>query len=57
MKLTDGEYKEIHACFDLKDIPKNPAIARQAIENFVDLVELLMRPLPPPGGSSFKQLP
>lgn len=59
MRITDEEYKEILACFDLKDIPSDPAEARQVVENFVDLVELLSRPLPLPsqGGSSFKQLP
>ena len=57
MKITDEEYKEILACFDPKDIPADPIEARQAIEDFVDLVELLSQPLPlpPAGGSSFKR--
>ncbi len=59
MKIDDEEFKELLACFDLKDIPSNPAEARQAIENFVDLVALLSKPLPlpPEDESSFKRLP
>lgn len=56
MKVTDEEYKEILECFEIKDIPSDTVEVRVAIENFVDLVELLMKPLPlpPAGGSSFK---
>ncbi len=58
MKIDDEDFKEILACFDPKDVPDDPEEARRAIRNFVDLVELLMRPLPlpPAGESSFKQL-
>jgi hypothetical protein len=54
--ITDEEYEGILACFTPEDVPKDPLEARQAIENFVNLIELLMRPLPlpPPGGSSFR---
>ncbi len=57
MKITDEDFKEILACFDPKNVPDNLTEARQVIENFVDLVELLMKPLPLPlaGGSSFKR--
>lgn len=48
MKIDDLDYEDILACFDSKDIPSDPMEARQAIESFVDLVELLMRPLPLP---------
>ena len=59
MTITDQEFEELLSCFDPKDVPSDPVEARQAVEKFVDLVELLMRPLPlpPAGGSSFKQLP
>jgi len=58
MKIDDEAYKEILECFDPKDIPSDPTEARAAIENFIDLVEILMKPLPlpPAGGTSFKQL-
>ncbi len=57
MRLNDKDFEEILALFNPEDVPIDPTIARQAIENFVDLVELLMRPLPlpPAGASSFKQ--
>jgi hypothetical protein len=57
MRLDDEEYKELLALCNPEDIPGDPAEARQAIENFVDLVELLMRPLPLPaeGETSFRQ--
>lgn len=57
MRITDAEYEELLALFPKKSIPADPTEARQAIENFVDLVELLMKPLPlpPVGASSFKQ--
>ena len=56
MKIGDSDFEEIRALFPQEDIPADPTEARQAIENFVDLVELLMRPLPlpPAGKSSFK---
>ena len=59
MKITDEDFKEILACFDPKNVPDNLTEARQVIENFVDLVEILMRPLPlpPAGRSSFMQRP
>lgn len=57
MRIDDADYEELLALFPKQSIPSDPAEARQAIENFVDLVELLMRlvPLPPAGRSSFKQ--
>jgi len=57
MRIDDADYEEMLALFPKESIPTDPTEARQAIENFVDLVELLMKPLPlpPAGGSSFKQ--
>lgn len=57
MRIEDTDFEEILALFNQEDIPADPTEARQAVENFVDLVELLMRPLPlpPAGGSSFKR--
>ena len=58
MNITDEEVEEILACFSPDEIPKDPPLeARAVIEQFVDLVELLMRPLPlpPAGETSFKQ--
>jgi hypothetical protein len=59
MRLDDSDYEELLALFNPEDVPTDPVEARQAIENFVDLVELLMRPLPlpPAGASSFRQPP
>jgi hypothetical protein len=48
MRLDDEEYKELLALCNAEDVPDDPAEARQAIENFVDLIDLLMRPLPLP---------
>ena len=56
MRIDDADYEELLALFPKESVPTNPTEARQPIENFVDLVELLMRPLPlpPAGASSFK---
>lgn len=56
MKIDDADYEAIRALLPKESIPADPTEARQAVENFVDLVELLMRPLPlpPAGKSSFK---
>lgn len=56
MRLSDEDYYAILETLDLETIPDDPVVARQAIESFVDLVEILYRqpmPLPPLGGSSF----
>ncbi|MDP2604191.1 MAG: hypothetical protein Q8S00_16605 [Deltaproteobacteria bacterium] len=57
MKIDDSDFEEIKALLPKGSIPDDPIEARRAIENFVDLVELLMRPLPlPPSGlSSFQE--
>jgi hypothetical protein len=59
MPIDDIEFEELLALCDPADIPSDPTEARQALANFVDLLELLMRPLPlpPAGGSSFRQPP
>jgi hypothetical protein len=58
MKITNEEFKELLACFDPKDVPKNGEDARQAIENFVGLIELVSRPLPlPPGEEGMPKQP
>jgi len=59
MRIDDTDFEEILALLGPENIPADPVEARQAVENFVDLVELLMRPLPlPPAGSStLRQLP
>ncbi len=56
MRIDDNDYEEILALLPPESVPSDPVEARQAIENFVDLVELLAKPLPlpPPDGSSFK---
>ena len=56
MRIDDNDFEEILALLPKGSIPADPTEARQAVENFVDLVELLMRPLPlPPAvGTSFK---
>ena len=56
MRIDDTDLEEILALLPRESISADPTEARQAVENFVDLVELLMRslPLPPAGGSSFK---
>lgn len=58
MKIDDPDFEEIFALFLKENIPADPAEARQAVENSVDLVELLMRPLPlpPAGETSLKPL-
>lgn len=48
MPLDDKDYEELLASFNSKDIPADQAQARQAIENFIDLIEFLARPLPQP---------
>lgn len=57
MPIDETDFEELLTLFNPEDIPSDPTEARQAIENFVDLVELLMKPLllPPEGSSSFKQ--
>jgi len=56
MRIDDADYERIRAPLPKESIPADPAQARQAVVNFVDLVELLMRPLPlpPTGKTSFK---
>lgn len=57
MKIDDTDFEELVAILGPDNVPEDPLEARQAVEIFVELVALLMRPLPlpPPGGSSFKQ--
>lgn len=57
MRIDDSDYEELLALLGPENVPSDPMEARQAVENFVDLVELLMRPLPlpPAGASAFKQ--
>jgi hypothetical protein len=57
MQIDDTNFEEILALLPQESIPSDPVKARQVVENFVDLVEFLMRPLPLPsaGSSSFKQ--
>lgn len=57
MRIDDTDFEEILALLPQESIPADSTQARQAVENFVDLVELLMRPLPlpPAGTTSFKQ--
>uniref|UniRef100_E6QWS1 Uncharacterized protein n=1 Tax=mine drainage metagenome TaxID=410659 RepID=E6QWS1_9ZZZZ len=59
MRISDETFKELLACFDPKDIPADMSREelRQRLENFVDLVALVMQPLPlpPKGESSFKE--
>jgi len=57
MRIDDTDFEEILALLPQENIPADPTEARQAVENFVDLVELLMRPLPlpPAGATSFRQ--
>jgi len=50
IRISDEEYEELLALCDPETIPSNPIEARQALENFVDLVEILLRPLPLPPG-------
>jgi hypothetical protein len=59
MKIDDPDFEEILALLPKENIPSDPVEARQAVENFVDLVELLMRPLllPPADSSMPRQLP
>jgi hypothetical protein len=53
MRIDDTDFEEILALLPKQSIPADPTEARQAVENFVDLVELLMRPLPlPPVGKT-----
>ena len=49
MRIDDEDYEEILALLPDENIPSAPTEARQAVENFVDLVELMTRllPLPP----------
>ncbi len=56
MKIDDSDFEELKALFPKGSIPDDPTEAPRAIENFVDLVELLMRPLPlpPAGKTSFR---
>ena len=56
MKIDDVDFEEMLALLPKESIPADPTQARQAVENFVDLVELLMRPLPlpPAGKTSFR---
>lgn len=58
MHIGCTDYEELLALFQKESIPSDPTEARQAIESFVDLVELLMKPLPlPPAGASSFKLP
>jgi hypothetical protein len=56
MRLSDEAFEDMLKCFDSKDIPADRAVARQALENFLDLLKIIMRPLPlpPPGAFSFR---
>ncbi len=56
MKIDDSDFEAILALLPKESIPAAPTEARQVVENFVDLVELLMRPLPlpPAGETSFR---
>ena len=56
MRIDDTDFVEILAILGHEKVPSDPVEARRAVENFVDLVELLMRPLPlpPAGKTSFK---
>lgn len=57
MKIDDKDFQEMLALLDPKTVPDDPIEAGRLVENFVDLVEILMRPLPlPPSGfSSFRE--
>ena len=57
MSIDDTDFEELLALLNHGDVPSDPTEDRQAVENFVDLVELLMRPLPlpPAGATSIKQ--
>lgn len=57
MGIDDTDFEEILALLPKENIPVDPVEARQAVENFVELIALLVRPLPlpPKGSSSFKQ--
>jgi hypothetical protein len=57
MPIDDAEFEELLALCDPADVPFDLTEARQALANLVDLIELLMKPLPlpPEGTSSFKQ--
>ncbi len=58
MQIDDTDFKEILELLPQENLPSDPAEARRAVENFVDLVELLMRPLPlPPAGPSALRQP
>ncbi|HUX65790.1 MAG TPA: hypothetical protein VMV42_01460, partial [archaeon] len=58
MKIDDTDFEEILALLPKGSIPADPTQARQAVENFVDLVEILMQPLPlPPAGKTSFKLP
>ena len=58
MRIDDTDFEEILALLPQESIPADSTQARQAVENFVDLVELLMRPLPlPPAGKTSFRLP
>ena len=55
MGIDDTDFQELLALLPKESIPADPAEARREIENFVNLVELLMRPLPPAGSSTPRQ--
>lgn len=53
MSIDETDFEELLPLLQDENAPSAPTEARQAVENFVDLVELLMKPLPlPPAGSS-----
>src|SRR5438105_9687464 len=56
MRVSDEGLKEILACFPAEDVPTDPTEARCAVENFLDLLAIVMRPLPlpPPDRSSIE---
>jgi hypothetical protein len=59
MPIDDTDFEEILALLPQENLPSDPTEARHAVENFVDLVELLAKPLPlpPPVEFSFRPPP
>lgn len=45
MRIDDTDFEEILALLPQENVPSDPIEARQTVEGFVDLVELLARPL------------
>lgn len=57
MRIDDTDFEELLTLLKYEDAPSDPTVARHAVEKFVDLVELLARPLPlpPPVDFSLRQ--